>query len=88
MIISNQGRSILIRQSTPEDAQILFRAYSDDSFIRLYRSNNPAQSEEQLRDMLKERLKHSPLERGRAINSHENLPTFYLLSNNRYSIEL
>jgi RimJ/RimL family protein N-acetyltransferase len=64
MIISNQGRSILIRQSTPEDAKILFQAYSDESFIRLYRSNNPAQSEEQLRDMLKERLKHPPLERG------------------------
>ncbi len=64
MIISNQGRSIFIRQSTPEDTQILFRAYTDDAFIRLYRSNNPLQSEEQLRQLLAERLKHSPEDRG------------------------
>ncbi|EDN70745.1 conserved hypothetical protein [Beggiatoa sp. PS] len=64
MLISNQGRSILIRQSTPEDAHILFQAYSNDSFISLYRSNNPAQSEEQLRQMLIERSKHAPLDRG------------------------
>ncbi len=64
MIIYNQGRSISIRQSTPEDTPILFRAYTDEAFIRLYRSNHPSQSEEQLRQMLAERLKHSPEQRG------------------------
>jgi len=64
MISSNQGRSIFLRQSTTEDAKILFRAYSDKTFIRFYRSNNPIQSEEQLRKILSERAKHSPLEIG------------------------
>jgi len=64
MMISNQGRSISIRQTTPEDTPILYRAYTDDEFMRLYRSNNPLQSEEQLRQMLAERLKHSPEKRG------------------------
>ena len=64
MMISNQGRSISIRQTTPEDTPILYRAYTDDAFMRQYRSNHPLQSEEQLRQMLAERLKHSPEKRG------------------------
>lgn len=64
MITSNQSHSISLRQSTPEDAKILFQAYSDETFIRLYRSNNPTQSKEQLRQMLIERAKQKPLERG------------------------
>lgn len=64
MIISNHGHSILIRQSTPEDAVILFRAYTDEAFIHLYRSNNPLQSEEQLRQLLADRLKQSAEKRG------------------------
>ena len=64
MITSNQSHSISLRQSTPEDAKILFQAYTDETFIRLYRSNNPTQSEEQLRQMLLERAKQPPLERG------------------------
>ncbi len=64
MTRSNKGRSILLRQSTPEDAKILFRAYTDESFIHLYRSNDTTQSEEQLRQRLTERVKLSPLEKG------------------------
>jgi len=64
MISSNQGKSILLRQSNQEDAKILFRAYNDETFIRFYRSNNPTQSEEQLQQMLSERLKQNILERG------------------------
>lgn len=64
MTRSNQGRSISLRQSIPEDAKILFRAYTNESFIRLYRSNDTTQSEEQLRQMLIERAKQLPLEKG------------------------
>ncbi len=64
MISSNQGNSISLRQSTPEDTKILFKAYTDEKFIHLYRSNNPIKSEEQLKQILTERTKHSPLETG------------------------
>ncbi len=64
MITSNQGHSISLRQSNPEDAKILFKAYTDEKFIRLYRSNNPIKSEEQLRKILAEKTKKSPLETG------------------------
>jgi ribosomal-protein-alanine N-acetyltransferase len=64
MIVSNEGRSLSLRQSTPDDAPILLRAYEDDSFIRLYRSNNAKQTEEQLRQTITKRTQRTPAEIG------------------------
>jgi RimJ/RimL family protein N-acetyltransferase len=64
MIISNQGRSLFLRQTQPDDAPILLRAYEDESFIRLYRSNNAKQTEEQLRETLEKRAKIPPTKIG------------------------
>lgn len=60
MIISNQGRSLTLRQTQPDDAPILLRAYEDESFIRLYRSNNAKQTEAQLRQTLEKRANIPP----------------------------
>ncbi len=62
MILFNQGHSLRLRPTLPEDAPILLKAYQDDSFIRLYRSNNTKQTEEQLKKILTERLTHNPTE--------------------------
>lgn len=64
MILSNQGHSLSLRQSEPDDAPTLLRAYEDESFISLYRSNNAKQTEEQLRQTLTKRKQRSPLQVG------------------------
>jgi ribosomal-protein-alanine N-acetyltransferase len=64
MILSNQGRSLRLRQTMPDDAPILLRAYEDESFISLYRSNNTRQTEEQLRQILAKRKQNSPAKVG------------------------
>lgn len=64
MILSNQGRSLLLRQTISEDASILFNAYQDESFSRLYRSNNTPPTQEQLTQILTERAKLSPIQLG------------------------
>jgi RimJ/RimL family protein N-acetyltransferase len=64
MILHNQGNSLQIRQTTPEDASVLLKAYQDESFISLYRSNNVQQTEEQIAKMLEERLKKEPEQLG------------------------
>ncbi len=40
MIFANEGRSLRLRQTIPDDAPILLRAYEDESFLSIYRSNN------------------------------------------------
>ncbi len=62
MITSNHGRTISIRETTPDDASVLQQAYSNQTFIRLYRSNHILQSEEKLHKILVERAKYSPEE--------------------------
>jgi ribosomal-protein-alanine N-acetyltransferase len=64
MIISNQGKSLHLRQTEPKDAPILLKAYEDESFIRLYRSNNITATEEQLVEGLKKRAQVHPTELG------------------------
>jgi len=64
MVLSNQGHSLQLRQTVPDDAPILLRAYQDESFIRLFRSNNAEQTEEQLRKILDDRLKREPAQLG------------------------
>ncbi|MBE9562364.1 MAG: GNAT family N-acetyltransferase [Proteobacteria bacterium] len=49
---SNQGRSITIRRILPEDVPVLLKAYQDESFLHLYRSNHTHQTEEQLTDSI------------------------------------
>jgi ribosomal-protein-alanine N-acetyltransferase len=55
MILFNQGHSLRLRQTKPEDAPILLRAYQNDAFIRLYRANNATLTEEELAFLLAER---------------------------------
>jgi ribosomal-protein-alanine N-acetyltransferase len=65
MIISNQGKSLHLRQTEPKDAPILLKAYEDESFIRLYRSNNVTpKTEEQLAEGLKKRTELHPAQLG------------------------
>ncbi len=64
MILSNHGRSLHLRQSRPEDAPLLQRAYEDDAFISLYRSNHAKQTEEQLRQTLAKRKQHAATQIG------------------------
>ena len=64
MMLSNQGYSLQIRQTVVEDVPILLRAYEDESFIRLYRSNNAKLTEEQLTKILSERAKRHPVKMG------------------------
>jgi len=65
MIISNQGKSLHLRQTEPKDAPILLKAYEDESFIRLYRSNNVTpKTEEQLAEGLKKRTEFNPTQLG------------------------
>jgi len=64
MIISNQGKSLHLRQTEPKDAPILLKAYEDESFIRLYRSNNVTPKEEQLAEGLKKRTELHPAQLG------------------------
>ncbi|MEN8216571.1 MAG: GNAT family protein [Pseudomonadota bacterium] len=61
MIFSNEGRSLRVRQAVPEDAPILLRAYQDESFTRLYHSNNTPLTQEQLENRLTD---HDPTEFG------------------------
>jgi len=62
--LSNRGNSLVLRQTMPDDAPILLRAYEDESFISLYRSNNARQTEEQLRQTLAQRKQRSPAQVG------------------------
>lgn len=56
-----QGRSISLRQTTPDDAPILFRAYQDKNFINLYSSGTPLpDTEEKLRQVLQQRTQCKP----------------------------
>lgn len=64
MLLSNQGHSLQLRQTTPQDATILLRAYQDEAFMRLYRSNHAQLNEEQLIELLQAREQHSPVEIG------------------------
>jgi len=64
MLLSNQGNSLSLRQTEPEDAPVLLRAYQDESFARLYRSNDTPLTEEQLTNLLAEYVKHDPAEFG------------------------
>ena len=64
MMLSNQGYSLRLRQTVPEDVPILLRAYEDESFIRLYRSNNAKLTEEQLTQILSDRAKQHPAKMG------------------------
>ncbi|MFK5971321.1 MAG: GNAT family protein [Candidatus Marithrix sp.] len=64
MIVTNAGRSLRLRQTIPEDAPVLLRAYEDESFISLYRSNNAKQTEEQLRQLLEKRQQNLPTQFG------------------------
>lgn len=65
MIISNQGKSLHLRQTEPKDAPILLKAYEDESFIRLYRSNNiTPENEQQLAEGLKKRTEIHPAQLG------------------------
>ncbi len=64
MIFSNEGKSLLLRRTVPEDAPFLLRAYEDESFIRLYRSNNIEQTEEELAELLAQRAECDPTEIG------------------------
>jgi len=61
MIFCNQGNSLRLRKTEPEDAPTLLCAYQDESFIRLYHSNNIPLSQEQLADRLAEQ---NPVELG------------------------
>lgn len=60
MLLNNSGKHITIRQSSVEDVPYLFKAYQDEGFIRLYRSNNVEQTEEQLYEAIKQRANYSP----------------------------
>ncbi|SEH08899.1 GNAT family N-acetyltransferase [Candidatus Venteria ishoeyi] len=62
MILSNEGRSLILRQTTPDDVADLLKAYDDEAFIRLYRSNNQSVDEEQLRQALEHRAQIAPAE--------------------------
>lgn len=64
MILSNQGKFLSLRQTVPDDAPILVRAYQDEEFTRMYRSNTPDKTEEEWRETLAKRLEHSPIEVG------------------------
>jgi RimJ/RimL family protein N-acetyltransferase len=64
MIISNQGKSLHLRQTEPKDVPILLKAYEDESFIRLYRSNNVTPTAEQLAEGLKKRTELNPAQLG------------------------
>ncbi len=64
MLLTNQGNSLTLRQTEPEDAPILLRAYQDESFARLYRSNSTPLTEEQLANLLAEYRARDPAEFG------------------------
>jgi ribosomal-protein-alanine N-acetyltransferase len=64
MVLYNEGHSLFLRQTVVEDAPILLRAYQDESFMRLYRSNNTPLTETQLSELLAERAEYSPQEMG------------------------
>ncbi|MCK5524635.1 MAG: GNAT family N-acetyltransferase [Thiomargarita sp.] len=64
MVLTNQGHLIRLRQTVPDDAPIILRAYQDENFISLFRSNNAQQTEEQLRKILADRLENEPTKLG------------------------
>jgi RimJ/RimL family protein N-acetyltransferase len=64
MVLYNEGNSLFLRQTVPDDAPVLLQPYHDDDFMRLYRSNDTPLNEEQLFDLLVERAKYSPREVG------------------------
>jgi uncharacterized protein (TIGR03032 family) len=56
-----KGRSILLRQTIPEDAPVLFRAYRDKAFLRLFAAHRKVPtSEAELRRSLQKRTQISP----------------------------
>ncbi len=56
-----KGHSILLRQTTPEDAPVLFQAYRDKTFLRLFAAHRKVPtSEAELRRSLQKRSKISP----------------------------
>jgi len=61
MIFYNQGHSLRLRKTEPKDAPTLLGAYQDESFIRLYHSNNTPFTQEQLANRLAEQ---DPVELG------------------------
>ncbi|MDM8569800.1 GNAT family N-acetyltransferase [Thiotrichales bacterium HSG1] len=60
----NQGHSITIRRILPKDVPILIRAYQDESFLHLYRSNHTHQTEEQLTSSITEYAEYDFTELG------------------------
>ena len=64
MLLTSQGKSLFIRQTEPTDASILHRAYQDESFARLYRSNNTPLTGSQLAEMIAEYQQQDPAQLG------------------------
>lgn len=60
----NQGYRVSIKRSAPGDAPALYRAYRDRGFVRLFRSNTPQLSIEQLEQDLVARNNDDPAETG------------------------
>ncbi len=61
---SNQGRIITIRRTVLEDVPTLLKAYQDESFLHLYRSNHIQQTEEQLTSLIAEHAEYEFTELG------------------------
>ena len=61
---SNQGRTITIRRTVAEDVPTLLKAYQDESFLHLYRSNHIQQTEEQLTSLIAEHAEYEFTELG------------------------
>lgn len=64
MKLTNRGKTLSLRQTAPNDAPILLKAYHDHEFINVYRSNNPKQTEQELHELLQKRLTISPFQLG------------------------
>jgi len=71
-------RFITVRQTTPEDAPVLFRAYQDQTGLRLFASNHQC-------PISKVELQHSLQKQNRV--SARTLGYFEYLVHDRYSFE-
>ncbi len=60
----NQGLRVSIRKSTRTDAEVIYQAYQDDEFIKLFRSNTPKFTREEIEQGLIMREQHDPAETG------------------------
>jgi len=61
MMFQLKGHSICLRQTTPEDAPVLFRAYRDKAFLRLLAAHRQVPTDEaQLRRSLQKRSQVAP----------------------------